>query len=275
MDLEVVRDGALPPIAAALLLVSLGGARLLPLAVAVGLFVAFGLLKDWNDWPTWPHELWDAPNGTMWLLWGALAACAIALLEHLRVVPRKAGSPLAVLVAMASVGLLLQKTATANRWPVADVVLHVGGGMFVVSLLAIAGRRALERAPAGIGPAILFATTLSGASVAIALSSGLLGQLCGVLAAAVGAAAGTALWRRPFALGVADGTWLGIAHGLFVLAGVHLSSLPWSAAGCALLAPCTLLLLGPGVAKRPVGWTVSALLLAGIPLAAAVWFAAA
>ena len=92
MDLEVVRDGALPPIAAALLLVSLGGARLLPLAVAVGLFVAFGLLKDWNDWPTWPHELWDAPNGTMWLLWGALAACAIALLEHLRVVPRKAGS---------------------------------------------------------------------------------------------------------------------------------------------------------------------------------------
>lgn len=61
MDLEVVLRGVLPPIGAALLLVSLGGSRLVALAVAVGLYVAFGLLR--RDWPELPHVLWSAPDG--------------------------------------------------------------------------------------------------------------------------------------------------------------------------------------------------------------------
>jgi hypothetical protein len=273
VDPIVVLKGALPPIAAALLFVSLGGVRLLPFAAACGLFVAFGLLKNWHDWPTWPHELWQAPNGTMWLVWGIVAACLVALLEHLRLLPGRVAGPFGAAVAGVGVWLLLERVMQAQRWPPAEIALHVGGGALIAVLLVLACRRVLERAPGGIAPAVVFSVSLSAVSVAVALSSALLGQLCGVVAAALGAAAGTALWRRPFALPAADGTWIGAAHALFVLAGVHLGSLPWSAAGAALLAPCALLLLRPGAAKRPVGWTAAALLLAGMPLAGAIWFA--
>lgn len=275
MDPIVVLKGAVPPIVAALLFVSLGGVRLLPLAMAVGLFVAFGLLKNWNDWPTWPHELWAAPNGTQWLLWGVIAAGLVALLEHWRLLPGKLGAGLGVLVAAGSVWLMLDKVLTANRWSTFDIVTHVGGGGFGVALLVLASRTVIARGPANLGPAIVFSTLLSADAAVVATTSGLLGQLCGVVAAAVGAAAGTSLWRRPFALTAADGTWIGAAHGLFVLSAVHLSALPWSAAGCALLAPCALLLLRPSAAKNRVGWTVAGLVLALLPLAGAFWFALA
>ncbi len=265
--------GTLPPIAAALLLVSLFGGRLLPLAMAIGLFVAFGLLKDWQDWPTWPHELWSAPNGTQWLLWGVLAGGLVALLEHLRLLPSRLAAALGVLVAGGSVWLMLVKTQTANQWSTFDIVRHIGGGGFGVALLVLASRTVIARGPANLGPAFVFATMLSADAAVIALSSGLLGQLCGAVAAALGAAAGTSLWRRPFALTAADGTWIGVTHGLFLLAGVHLSALPWSAAGCALLAPCALLLLRPKAAAKPVLWTMAALALTLISLGGAFWFA--
>ena len=146
--------------------------------------------------------------------------------------------------------------------------LHAGGYQKALVRFASA-----DRVNLALMRTLFLSVSLSAVSVAVALSSALLGQLCGVVAAALGAAAGTALWRRPFALPAADGTWIGAAHALFVLAGVHLGSLPWSAAGAALLAPCALLLLRPGAAKRPVGWTAAALLLAGMPLAGAIWFA--
>ena len=73
MELTEVLKGALPPIVAALLFVTLGGVRLLPLAMAVGLFVAHVLLKGWPDLP---HELWEEPHGGTWLVWGVIA-CAL------------------------------------------------------------------------------------------------------------------------------------------------------------------------------------------------------
>ena len=63
MDLDVLLRGAAPPIVAVLLLVSLAGSRMLPLAMAIGLYVAYGLLKGW---PALPHELWRDPNGVAW-----------------------------------------------------------------------------------------------------------------------------------------------------------------------------------------------------------------
>jgi hypothetical protein len=100
-------------------------------------------------------------------------------------------------------------------------------------------------------------------------SSAFLGQLCGAVAAAVGAAAGTVLWRKPFALTAADGTWIGVAHGGFVLAGKHLADLVWPAAVVAMLSPCALLLLRGGLAKSPVGYGIGALLLV---VGANAWF---
>jgi hypothetical protein len=117
---------------------------------------------------------------------------------------------------------------------------------------------------------VVWSTILSLDSVLLTLaSSAFLGQLCGAVAAAVGAAAGTVLWRKPFALTAADGTWIGVAHGGFVLAGKHLADLGWPAAAVAMLSPCALLLLRGGLAKSPFGYVVGALLLV---VGANAWF---
>jgi hypothetical protein len=160
------------------------------------------------------------------------------------------------------------------RWKPIDVFDHVVGGALVVVLLAIVGRRVLASAPAGIASAVVFAVVLSVDAALLTLgASAFLGQLCGAVAAAVGAAAATSLWRRPFALTAADGVWLGTAHGLFLLAGVHLGLLPWSAAALALVAPGLLLLLPRGAAKRPQPWMVAALVAVLLPLGGAAWLA--
>jgi hypothetical protein len=104
--------------------------------------------------------------------------------------------------------------------------------------------------------------------------SALLGQLCGAVAAALGTAVGTTLWRRTFALAVADGTWLGMAHALFVLAGVHTAYLGWPAAGCALAAPLLLLALGfMSSTSRPRVWMSAGSGLVAVPLVLALAFA--
>ncbi len=275
MDLPdpiVVLKGSLPPVGAALLLVSFGGSRLVPLAMGLGAYVAFGLLKEW---PAWPHQLWSAPDGRQWLLWGVLAAGLTSLLEELRLLPQRLAPAVGVGLGAAAVWLLLGKQAA--RWEAEQVVLHVGGGGLVVGALVLLLRRVLAQAPAA-GPLVgsVFAGLLSVDAVLLTIGrSGLLGQLCGAVAAALGAAVGTSLWRRPFVLSAAAGTWLGIAHGLFVLAGVHLASLPWSAAGLALAAPATCLLLWRGLAARPRLWTAAAAALLALPLAGACWLAVA
>ena len=268
MSLEVVRDGALPPILAALLLVSLAGVRLLPLAVAVGLFIAHGLLT--KEWLPWPHELWQQPNGTQWLLWGVIAAAATALLEHLRLLPARVATVVGLVVAAVSVWLMTTKLA--QRWAPTEVWLHVGVGGVVAGAAVLACRGGLARAPAKPLPAILFAILLSVDAAIVTLgNSALLGQLVGAVAAATGAAVGTTLWRRAFALRPADGIWLGTAHALFVLAGPHLAYLSWPAAACALAAPVPLLWLPRSLQQRPLRWFLLALPLVLAPLAVAVW----
>ena len=269
MDPTVVLKGVLPPIGAALLLVTLAGARLLPLAAAAGLLVAYGLLKAW---PAPPHVLWSSPNGVEWLLWAVAAAAVVSVLEHVRLLRGGTALLASLALAPASVWLVLQKVA--GGWSAADAWLQVAGGGAAVAL-AVAGHRVvLARAPAGWFPAAIFAVVLSVDAIVLTLGrSALLGQLCGAVAAALGAGIGTALWRRSFTLATADGTWLGIAHGLFVLAGVHLAMVPWPAAGALLVAPPAMLLLRSGLGQaRPMAWAVGAAVLASIPLAGAVWF---
>lgn len=271
MDLEVVLRGALPPIVAALLLVTLAGVRLLPLAGMIGLFAAWVLLRR-GEWPAWPHQLWREPDGRQWLLWTVLAAGLVASLEHWRVLSSRVAAACGLVVAAAAPWLMLQKQLP--RWPAIDVFAYVGGGGLLAVVLALAGRVAAARAPGGIAPAVVWSTMLSLDAALIALSnSAFLAQLCGVVAAALGAAAGTALWRRNFALTAADGAWLGVVHALFVQAGIHLADLPWSAAGLMLLAPCLLLLLPRGAAKRPLPWAVAALVATLLPFGLAGWFA--
>jgi hypothetical protein len=264
-DPIIVLKGALPPIAAALLLVGTLGARLHGLALAIGVFVAYWLLKAL---PAWPHELWAQPDGRQWLVWALVAAGLLATLEGCRVVRGRAATVGAALLAAGAVFFVLQKLAL--RWSNADVFLHVGGGGLLAVLATLAGRRSMANAPTTMLPAVVWSTLLSADAVLLTVAhSGLLAQLCGACAAAVGAAAGTALWRRPFALGVADGGCLALAHVLFVGVGTHLADLPKLAALAAAVAPFGLLLLQPTAAKRPVWWALGAVLWLGVPMAVA------
>jgi hypothetical protein len=240
VDLEPILKGVLPAIAAGLLLVSLGGARLLPLAAATGLYVAYGLLKRW---PAAPTELWSSPNGIEWLLWSVIAAQLLSLLEYAKVWRGRLAMGSAAVLGAFSVWLVLQKLA--SRWSAMDIVLHIGGGAVAVALLALGMRSLLHRARPGPWSGFVVAVILSIDAVAlVAGGSALLGQLCGALAAAVGAGVGTTIWKRGFTLGAADGTWIGIAHGLFLIAGLYLSSLSWTVAGLAAFSLVLLMLVG-------------------------------
>lgn len=238
MDLEPILKGVLPSIAAALLLVSLGGARWVALAAAVGLYVAFGLLNE--VWPDSPLALWSAPKGLQWLVWAVVMAALVTGLEHLRVWKGRLAEATAVVLAALGTWLMLRKMAAG--WSSGEVLLHIGGGGIAVALLALLMRRYLGRSKPGLVPAFVVVALLSADAVLLAANgSALLGQLCGAVAAAVGAGVGTALWRRPFALSGADGTWIGIAHGMFLLAGWHLAYLPWTLAVSAGAVPIVLL----------------------------------
>ncbi len=268
MDLVEVLRGVLPPAAIALLLVGVGGARVTSLAVAVAVHVAHGVLKAW---PAWPHELVRAPVGSQWLVWVVAAAAVVAVLEHVRVLAPAAALALGAATGAGGVWLVLQKVVARQDAPTAAA--NVGGGALVAVLSVLAARGVLARAPAGVAPAIVWSLVLGVDAVLLALGGfGFAGQLCGAAAAAVGAAASTAAWRRPFALRAADGTWLALVHVLLLLAGVHLGSLPWSAAAFALVAP-VLLLLAPVGGGGQGRWLASALGLVLVPLAAAGWLA--
>lgn len=273
MDLPdpiVVLKGTLPPLAAAFVLVGLFGARWLPLAVAVGLAVAYGLLN--NGLPLLPHRLWFEPNGREWLLWGVIAAALAALLENFRVLRGRVAAGVGVALAIVALWLMLIKLAA--RWDPGEVLLFVGTGGLAAGLMVLACRRVVGDAPAGIGAAVVFSFVLSFDAVLLTMGrSGLLAQMCGATAAALGAALGTALWRRPFALTGGDGTWLGIAHALFLLAGVHLAYLSWPAMWSAFAAPLPILLLGKRFVDRHATWTIGALLLSGPLLGLALFFA--
>lgn len=237
MDPTQVLLGALPALAAGLLLALLGGARLLPLAAAVGLYTACGFLKGW---PLLPNELWQQPNGIEWLVWCVAAAALLGLLEHFRVWDGRWADVTAGILGAASAFFVQQKLAT--RWASGESLLYVGGGGLAIALVVLLTRRALANARPGRLPAlavgVLFAAD---AAVLLVLgSTALYGQLCGALAAVAGGAAVAVRWRKSFAMGAGDGTWIGLSHGLFLLLGAQLADLPWAVAGPGALAPVLL-----------------------------------
>ena len=132
MDYEVVLKGVLPPILLALLLVSIAGTRLLPIAMAVGLYVAHGLLKEW---PALPHELWLEPNGVGWLVWGIIAAALVATARQFRVLPESIASALSLVIASATVWLMLGKVAA--NWSSVEFAWNVGVGGFLAEFESI------------------------------------------------------------------------------------------------------------------------------------------
>lgn len=265
MDPLALLKGVAPAILFAIVLVSLAGNRLLPLAMALGFGAAYAWLKGW---PRLPHELWVRPRGTEWLVWGVLATGLSA--SFTRDLPRRLGDWVTAATAMATVWLML--SSFAAREGVGWSMIHVGGGVIGVAALAIGGGRFVGRAPNSPWLAPVVTAVLSADAVLLVLGqSALLGQLGGATAAAVGAAVGTALWRRPFTLDSADGAMFGALHGLFLLAAVHLAYLSWPAALLAAAAPMLPLMMPRSFAEqRPKRWLLVSQLLIALPLGVAV-----
>ncbi|MCA8965530.1 MAG: hypothetical protein H6838_09350 [Planctomycetes bacterium] len=233
MNVQAILAGVLPPLALALLGVSRFGARATGLAAALGALLAYGLLKRW---PALPHELWRNADGTEWLLWCVLGVALLTLVVRGRRGPAFLVPALAAACAAGSLHLMLTKVASG--WSGATLALHLGIAAIGVGAVAAAWQRTLRAAPQGMFPLVLATVVLSlDSGIATLGNSALLGQLCGAVAAAFGATAGARLWRKDAALLPGDALFFAFAHGAFLLAGVHVQYLPWTAAVIAGAAP--------------------------------------
>jgi hypothetical protein len=207
--------GVAPAIAAGLLCASAIRGRGAGPAAGIGLIAAYAVLADWRTLLR--------PGGAEWLCWGVVAAAALACWQRRRAVPHRR-SELALLLAAAVAWLVLRRVG--KDWTGVEAGVRFGVPMLGAAMLVHGERALLARPSPWLLPVLAVACLCVDAALLTLNGSVLLGQLCGAVAAALGAALGTALWRRPFHLDSADGTWIGVAHAGFLLAGVHLASLP-------------------------------------------------
>lgn len=249
--LEVALKGALPPIVLVLLLTLPFGRRWLGVATGIGFVVAFWLLT--NGLPAMPQQLWNGSNdATQWLCWCMLLAALVSGLEGLRRMPRAAALALVAVVVAATVWLPL--TNLRRHWSAGDNVLHTGVALLLLAATLISMRRLPARRP-GVLIAVVFTACLSVDAYVLvnAAHSGLVGQLAGVGAAALGTSIGLTLWRRPFELPPSAVLPLAIGHASILVLGYHLGydPDPWVLAAAA-LAPFGLWFGElPALQKRP------------------------
>lgn len=263
--LKVALRGVLPGIGAALLLVGLGGRRFTALALAVGMLVAMGLLKEW---PQWPWVMFPGGNGLHWLVWALVVAGIVGLLLDIDW-PVRITTPLA----LAALAVLPWFTVTQlrARWSATDTALHVGIGAAALVALWLSLRPVVAR-PKGLLAEVAWTTTLAVDSwILLRSGSAYPGQLASALAAALGTVAALGWWRSSFRVG--PGAALGVAagHGGILLAGVELGELDLGPAFAALAAPAGLWLAVAGPLQgRPRLASVAAVAVTGGLLALAI-----
>ncbi|HLQ37404.1 MAG TPA: hypothetical protein VK348_06370 [Planctomycetota bacterium] len=256
----VVLKGVVPSIAAALLLVGTLGRRWTALAFGLGTFVAYVLLKDGSLWDGGPGPLLRPADfdGTQWLSWSIVLAAVLATLQELRLLPARVAAAAALLLLLATAYCMLLRLRP--QWTTGASVLQIAASTGLL-VLCWAGMRSLAARRQDLLLPVLWTCCLSADAVLLTFgnNSALLGQLAGAGAAALGAATGTALWRRPFVLGTPPVLPLALAHGGLLLAGHHFANPSPVAALAALLAP-----LGPWLAELPGAGQPRWRLLAGL-----------
>lgn len=247
----------LPAAALALLAVAVFGARVTPLAAAAGIYLTYRLVYGW---PAWPHELWASPKATEWLLWSVIAAGVLASGETLGLLRARSAMILAVPLAASATWLVLQRVVA--RWPAAERWLTLAGvAAAIVAATWLLRRLWLVKAhPAA--PALLAAFALFVDATLLGLGhTALLAQLAGTLSAVVAMAMVPLCWRAAFVFTAGQATWLAFAHVLFLVAGVRIADVTWSAALLAGLAPGAGVAVQGLLAQRPRAWIAVALLL--------------
>src|SRR5262245_28665076 len=269
----MVLYGVLPSIAAALLLVGAFGTRWLGVALGVGTFAALGLLRD--ELPALPQTLWAGTNdGLSWFAWCLLAIGCASAAAGPRFPPRWA----AVAGGSAALAGLVWLELTKRRAYMGDAeVVYVHAvAIGTAALVWLGTRRPLAQRAAALQAWLLTACLCVDSYLLLAGGSALQGQLAGAAAAAFGAAAGTALWRRDFRLEVAAAWPFAAAHCGLLLAGVQIGELRLVPALLAAFAPVPLSFAGPGDEGLGAGSRVAATAtMAGAMLAIAVGLAIA
>lgn len=216
-ELLVAAQGVAPPVVAAFVLAGGLGRRWTSLAIALGLLVAYVLLKEW---PALPGSA--GIDGTQWLLWFTAAAAVLATGEAVDaagVVPRRLALPLGLGLLGVQPWFVLAHLRA--RWSVSETALHVGAPAVASVALGLALRRIADRRPGLTVPVVWTCALVVDAFVLLQAGTALLGQLAGSVAAGLGAAAFTRLWRRDFALGGAHAVTVVAAHAGLLLAGHH------------------------------------------------------
>ncbi len=238
---RVVLYGVLPSIAAGLLLVGAFGPRWLGLAAGIGLFVALGLLR--NRLPAWPHALWAGNNdGNVWLVWCVLTAGVLSACSGRAFPPRWLAVPAGLAASVGQVWLML--STRRPRLPTSESVLVHAAAVAACAAAWLSVRRAIEQRGGALLTWLLALCLVGDSALLIGSHSALQGQLAGAVAAAFGAAGGTAIWRHDFRLDRAVALPFAVSHCGLLLAGQQFSELPPLPAGLAALAPAWLALAG-------------------------------
>jgi len=254
-QVRMVLYGVLPSIAAALLLVGAFGTRWLGVAIGVGTFAALGLLRD--ELPALPHVLWAGDNnGLVWFAWCLLTIGAASAATGPRFPPRWAAisGGIAVLAGQVWLELTTRRAHMGDAEAVAVHAVAIG----TMALVWLGTRRALAQRGTALQAWLLTACLCVDSFLLLAGGSALQGQLAGAVAAAFGAAAGTALWRRDFRLDVAAAWPFAAAHCGLLLAGVQFGELRLVPALLAAFAPVPLSFAGPGDEGLGAGSRVAA-----------------
>jgi hypothetical protein len=205
--------GVLPAIAVVLLLVGVGGARWLALALALAVCAPLAM-EDGR--PPWPFEL-DLLRGparpALW--WVLLLSGAFGAAYDLRLLPRRLAVVFEAALVLALPWLLSAPWRAA--WSFEACVLCLVVGWSVVLCLWWSVRQA---AKVQTGLAVPLAMTLALVADAWLLrtrGAGADWQLAGVAAVALGFAVVTTAWRRPFCCGGGAALTMTLAHtGLLV-----------------------------------------------------------
>jgi hypothetical protein len=276
---QLLASAVFPALAAgAALLLPLGWHRLRGGRLVTAPFGAFGLVAAYlvchpvvrGKLPELPP-----PEATDWPWFLAPLALLVALgdLRWGRVVPVRWGLRLGALaVGVLALGRLLPGFFGGSAgWLTACLAWGVG-------ILLLAGLDALARRPAQPPSLLLLVVLLGGASgVMLAANSAVLGQLCGVLAAALGAQLVLSWWQpalTPLA-GTAPALGLILANLLFAAHLFGYPELPPASAALLALAPALAWGCGRGPAARLAPWQGLCLGLVAVTAAsgAAAWLA--
>jgi hypothetical protein len=242
-ELLAAVKGVAPSIAAAALLVGGLGRGWVSLAVALGLGGAHVALKGWPGLPG------AGADGVAWIIWSVAAAALLATAEQLGALRRPAAPMLGLLLLAVQPWLVL--ALLCERWPALTCTAHVALPAVAAVFAAIALRRVAERRPGLTVPLVWICAFAVDAIVLLQARSALLAQLAGAVAAALGTACCTALWRRGFTLAAAHVVPLVAAHAGLLLAGYHFTyeASAWATLAAA-LAPLGLALGHPRSARR-------------------------